>query len=42
MSLLLYLCLLFNKIRDKDRTGSAWKWVGEGGKRVGAGDRVEK
>jgi hypothetical protein len=31
---LLCLCLLFNTIRDKGRTGSAWKWeagrVGEG------------
>jgi hypothetical protein len=28
------LCLLFNKIGEKDRTGSAWKqewWGGEGG-----------
>jgi hypothetical protein len=34
MSFLLCLCVLFNKIRDKGRTGSAWKqggW-GEGGR----------
>jgi hypothetical protein len=30
------LCLLFNKIGEKGRTGSAWK-RGGGGKRVGAG-----
>jgi hypothetical protein len=25
-----FLCLLFNKIGEKDRTGSAWKWGGWG------------
>jgi hypothetical protein len=35
MSFLL-LCLLFNKIRDKGRTGSAWK-PGREGERVEAG-----
>jgi hypothetical protein len=35
------LCLLFNKIRDKDRTGSAWKQEGEGeeGGKWGEGKR---
>jgi hypothetical protein len=32
------LCLLFNKIRDKGRTGSAWK-QGAWGKRDGAGGK---
>jgi hypothetical protein len=32
--------MLFNKIRDKSRTGSAWKRGREGGKRgKGAGGR---
>jgi hypothetical protein len=30
------LCLLFNKIREKGRTGSAWKWR-EGEERWGQG-----
>jgi hypothetical protein len=36
MSFLLSLCLLFNKIGEEDRTGSAWKrgeWEREGGTR---------
>jgi hypothetical protein len=34
------LCLLFNKIREKGRTGSAWKQGGVGrGKGWGAGER---
>jgi hypothetical protein len=35
LSFLLCLCLLFNKIRDKGRTGSAWN-DGVGGKKEGA------
>jgi hypothetical protein len=50
LSFLLCLSLLFNKIRDKGRTGSAWKRAGEGGevgsggqgKKVGAGLRGRK
>jgi hypothetical protein len=36
------LCLLFNKIRDKSRTGPAWKrgGVGERGKWHGAGGEM--
>jgi hypothetical protein len=33
--------LLFNKIRDKGRTGSAWKWGGRR-KRVEEGGRGQK
>jgi hypothetical protein len=32
--------LLFNKIRDKGRTGSVWKW--RGGEKVEVGRRKEK
>jgi hypothetical protein len=35
------LCLLFNKIGEKSRTGSAWKQGGSG-EREGAGGRGEK
>jgi hypothetical protein len=31
LSFFLCLCLVFNKIRDKGTTGSAWKGGGEGG-----------
>jgi hypothetical protein len=41
LSFLLCLCLLFNKIRVKDRTDSAWKRGGLGGE-MGVGSRGEK
>jgi hypothetical protein len=40
MSFLLSLCLLFNKIGEEGRTGSAWKQGGLGEKEgMGAGAR---
>jgi hypothetical protein len=41
MLCLSYYCLysLFNKIRDKGRTDSAWKWGGEERKGVRVGGR---
>jgi hypothetical protein len=43
LSSLLSLCLFFNKVRDKGRTGSAWKGGGEGGIGWGrgAGERYD-
>jgi hypothetical protein len=43
MLCLSYYCLysLFNKIRDKDRTDSAWKRGGMGGERWGGGQGEE-
>jgi hypothetical protein len=42
LSSLLCLCLLFNKIRNKGRTGSAWKRGGDGaGERMGEGSGGE-
>jgi hypothetical protein len=37
LSSLLCLCLLFNNIRDKGTTGSAWKQGGEKGRGWGRG-----
>jgi hypothetical protein len=38
LSSLLCLCLFFNKISDKGRTGPAWNWVGvESGRKGGEG-----
>jgi hypothetical protein len=37
LSSLLCLCLFFNKIRDKGRTGPAWNGVEEGRKGRGEG-----
>jgi hypothetical protein len=41
MPSLLYLCLFFNKIRDKGRTDSAWKREGKE-ERIGEGGREKK